>query len=73
MKTFLYLFLGHFHLKMYGRYIHIQKFDLIRFSVLRDIKKILKKINHIKDVKTLILHNNNGKNVLKNGRKKLNK
>ena len=40
-------------LRMYGRYIPNQKFDSIRISVLRDIKKNLKKITLIKDAKNI--------------------
>ena len=39
---------------MYGTYIPNQQFNLIRISVLHNIKKCLKKIEQIKDVTKII-------------------
>ena len=36
---------------MYDMYIPNEKFDSIKISVLRDVKNIFKKMNHIQDVK----------------------
>ena len=51
-------------MRMYSTYISSIKFDSIRIPVSRDITN-LKKINHIRDVKNIILHDNIAEKVKK--------
>ena len=53
-------------LRMLYAYIPSQKFNAMKISVFRDIIKIWKKINYIKDVKIYILNNNNAVNLSTN-------
>ena len=47
---------------MIYEYTPSQKFNTIRISVLHDIKKNLKNISYIKEVKNRHFHNNNNNN-----------